>query len=116
MEDSRTIAQVWLENDTVAGYIWMEFREITDYHVSMAEITEIAVAEAFHRRGIATQMLTYAEQVARERGVQVLRSETGIENVASQGLHAKLRFYTYHLLYEKLLVDDPTQNSGDPVS
>jgi ribosomal protein S18 acetylase RimI-like enzyme len=88
----------------------MEFREITDYHIAMAEITEIAVADAYQRRGIATRILEHAEHVARERGVHVLRSETGIENVASQGLHAKLGFETYHVLYEKLLVEDPSRN------
>lgn len=49
------------------------------------------------------EMLAHAERVARERGAGLLRSEAGIENLASHGLHEKLGFDTYQLKYEKLL-------------
>lgn len=110
LEDERTLAEIWEDEGIVVGYVWVTFTDIADYNLTFAEIDDIAVADAYQRRGIASQMLMPVELLARERGAHILRSETGIENIASQGLHTKLDFQTYHLRYEKLLVDDPTQN------
>ena len=51
-------------------------------------------------------MLQRVETLAKERGASWIRSEAGIENTASQALHAKHGFRTYHIGYEKLLVDE----------
>ena len=55
------------------------------------------------RRGIGTQMLERAVSVARSHRADLLRSETGIANLASQGIHEKYGFSVYHMQYEKLL-------------
>jgi GNAT superfamily N-acetyltransferase len=110
LEDERTITEIWEDEDKAVAYVWIAFWDIPDYNITVAEVNDIAVANAYQRRGIATQMLAHAEQLARERGAHVFRSGTGIENLASQRLHAKQGFETYHVLYEKLLVDDPTRN------
>ena len=51
-------------------------------------------------------MLRRVELLAKERGASWLRSEAGIENAASQALHAKHGFRQYHIGYEKLLADE----------
>ncbi len=81
------------------------FQEIEGYDLTVAAVNDIEVVAARQRQGIGTLMLQRAEALARERGAQLLRSETGSENVASQGLHAKLGFEVFRLQYEKRLND-----------
>ena len=103
MKDERTIAEIWEDEDSVLAYLWVTFTNMPDYDISIAEINDIAVSPDFQRRGIALKLMAYIEQKARERGANLLRSGTGFENVASQGLHAKSGFQTYGIRYEKLL-------------
>jgi GNAT superfamily N-acetyltransferase len=103
MKDERTIAEIWEDEGSVAAYLWVTFRIVPDHDISIAEIHDIAVTPGFQRRGIALKLMAYMEQQARERGANLLRSGTGFENVASQGLHVKSGFQTYSIRYEKLL-------------
>ena len=103
MKDERTIAEIWEDEGSVAAYLWVTFTNMPDYNISIAEINDIAVAPDFQRRRIALKLMAYVEKQARERGANLLRSGTGFENVASQGLHAKSGFQTYSIRYEKLL-------------
>lgn len=103
MKDKRTIAEIWQNEDSVIAYLWVTFTNMPDYNISIAEINDIAVSPDFQRRGIALKLMAYIEQQARDRGANLLRSGTGFENTASQGLHAKSGFQTYSIRYEKLL-------------
>jgi GNAT superfamily N-acetyltransferase len=47
---------------------------------------DIAVALDYQRKGIGIMMLRHIEELAKERGATLLRSDTGIENMASQKL------------------------------
>ena len=113
MDDSRTVAEIWEIDEQVAGYVWATFTDLIGYDLTFAEIRDIAVSESYRRRGMATEMLSHVERLARDRGASVLRSEAGIENVASHKLHEKLGFETHRIGYEKLLVDDIGRRRGD---
>ncbi len=103
MQDERTIAEI-LEDDGVAvGYLWVTFHDVPDYGLTIGEVMDIAVAPEYQRQGIGRQMLRRAEVVARKHGSTLLRSDTGIENVASQRLHESLDFQPHRLSYEKVL-------------
>ena len=104
-EDGRTIAEFALANGEVAGYIWVTFMDVEDYDITIAEVNDIAVTQFYRRKGVGSQMLVYIEKLARERGARLLRSETGIENIASDRLHTKLGFKPYRIEYEKVLND-----------
>jgi ribosomal protein S18 acetylase RimI-like enzyme len=67
---------------------------------------DLGVTEEFRRQGIAMEMLAHIEEEVRSRGATLLRSDTGIENKASQKLHEKFGFKRYHVDYEKSLVDE----------
>jgi len=103
--DGRTLVDIWEEADARVGYLWVTFLEIEGYGLTVAEVNELAVTSTAQRRGIGTKMLQRAEAHARERGADILRSDTGIENVPSQKLHEKVGFDAYHLQYEKRLTD-----------
>lgn len=102
MDDKRTIAEIAEdEHGTIVGYLWVIFEDIEGYDTTVAYVTDIAVMTDFRGKGIGTEMLEHIEEVARVRGAHLLRSDTGIENEASQKLHEKLGFKSYHILYEK---------------
>jgi GNAT superfamily N-acetyltransferase len=103
MKDKRTIAEIWESGGSTVAYVWARFIDWPEYDTTAAEIDDIMVVPGFQRRGIAVQVIRYVEKLARERGATLLRSGTGIENVASQGLHTKSGFYTRRLEFEKEL-------------
>ena len=103
MKDERTIAEIWKDSGIIAGYLWVTFSEIVNYGITVAELKDIIVTSDYRRRGIAKKMLAHAEHLARERGADIFRSETGIDNTASQKLHESSGFETYRVQYEKLL-------------
>ncbi len=55
-------------------------------------VHRLAVDPAFRGRGIAAALLLHAEQIAKDRGIYVLRIDTGIENSATQKLFPKLGY------------------------
>ncbi len=111
MEDERTIASIWEEGGLVVGFVWVAIREVEGYDVTIAEINDIAVSESHRRRGIGTEILEHVEALARERGADLLRSDTGIENLASDRLHTKAGFKPIRTEYEKVLTPPPMARS-----
>ena len=107
MEDERTIASIWEEDGLAVGFVWVAFREVEGYDVTIAEINDIAVSASHRRQGIGTEILEHVEALARERGADLLRSDTGIENLASDRLHTKAGFKPIRTEYEKVLNPPP---------
>lgn len=103
MKDKRTMAEILEDDGNIAGYLWVPFTDIKDYDITIAVVMDIAVTTDYQRRGIGTKMMRHIEETARERGATLLRSDTGVENVASQKLHEKSGFKPYRIYYEKLL-------------
>jgi GNAT superfamily N-acetyltransferase len=110
MTDERTIAEIWEDGGAVVlvGYLWVKFSDLRwgDEDLTIAEVYDLAVTEDYQRRGIGRKLLAHAEQLARERGADILRSGTGIENTISQKLHTSSAFKTYYIQYEKLLTNE----------
>jgi ribosomal protein S18 acetylase RimI-like enzyme len=102
MKENRTMAEI-LEDDSVkVGYLWVTFTDVQDYGITIAGIMDIAVAPDYQRKGIGTTMLRHIEELAKEQGATFLRSDTGIENVASQKLHESFGFKPCRIHYEKV--------------
>jgi ribosomal protein S18 acetylase RimI-like enzyme len=108
MKDERTIAEILEDDGAVVGYLWVTLEDVEGYGITTASIMDIIVAPDYQRRGIGLMILTHAEKLAKERGAALLRSDTGIENIASQRLHEKFGFKTYRIHYEKVLRDVST--------
>jgi len=103
MKNKRTMAEILEDNGTPTGYLWVIFTDIQGYNMMIAQIMDIAVTPEHQRHGIGLSMLTRIEKIAKERGATFLRSDTGIENVASQKLHKKFGFRIKRIEYEKIL-------------
>jgi GNAT superfamily N-acetyltransferase len=102
LDDKRTFAEfVEDEHGTIIGYLWVIFEDIEGYDRTIAYVMDIAVMADFRGQGVGTEIMGHIEEVTRVRGANLLRSDTGIENEASQKLHEKLGFKPYHILYEK---------------
>jgi GNAT superfamily N-acetyltransferase len=103
LRDPRALAEVWEVEGKTAAFLWVRFTDVPDYNLVIAEIDEIAVLPEYQGQGVGKQLLEYAEIVAHQRGANVLRSETGIDNAASQRLHEKGGFSVYQVRFEKVL-------------
>ncbi|MCJ2519663.1 MAG: GNAT family N-acetyltransferase, partial [Candidatus Thermoplasmatota archaeon] len=103
MKDDRTIAEILEDDADIVGYIWVSFSEIQDYDLIVAEVMDIVVAPDYQHRGIGLKLMKRVERLSLERGATLLRSDTGIENMASQRLHEKAGLKPYRIIYEKVL-------------
>jgi ribosomal protein S18 acetylase RimI-like enzyme len=103
MKDERTMAEILEDKGSVVGYLWVTFSEIRGYDLTIAEIMDIAVASSHQRRGIGLSMLKRIEEAARQKGATLIRSDTGVENTASQKFHEKFGFKPYRIHYEKII-------------
>jgi len=55
-------------------------------------VHRLAVDPAFRGAGIAALMMRKAEEVATERGISIVRTDTSAENATAQRLFSKLRY------------------------
>ena len=63
----------------------------------LINIHDVAVADAYRRRGIAQQMMRYVEHIARERGCCKLTLEVLQGNRNAQQMYGKLGYAGYQL-------------------
>ena len=104
MQDSRSIAELLLDDDdAVIGYLWAPFWEEPEAGFSCMEVQDLYIEERARRQGLASQLMAYAEQKAKEYGAKVIRSGTGRENAASIALHKQLGYYVLRYEFEKVL-------------
>lgn len=103
-KDSRTIVEI-IEDESgcVVGYIWVPFCVDEESGFAFADIQDIYIEEDYRRSGLAAQLISYAEDKARQSGAKVIRSGTGCENIKSIRLHEKLGYYQYRYEFEKVL-------------
>ena len=102
--DLRTIAHIVEEDGAVIGFVWITFIDVKDYDLTIAEINDIAVSTSRRQEGVGTLILEHVENLVRASGAHLWRSETGLENTASDKLHLKMGFKPYRIEYEKVLV------------
>jgi ribosomal protein S18 acetylase RimI-like enzyme len=115
MKDKRTIAVMVEKNHTdytdykkrlhreVVGYMWVQFFDVIGYNLTYTEISELAVEPKYQRKGIASRMIKYIEDISRRKGIKYIRSGTGILNIPSQKLQDKLGYKPVWTRYEKKL-------------
>ncbi len=103
-KDKRTIAEIIEdENGKTLGYLWVPFLEDSESCFCFADIQDIYIEPEYRNRGIAIDLLKYAEENAKQNGAVVIRSGTGCENSASLALHEKTGYYVYRYELEKKL-------------
>ena len=83
--------------------MWVTFTDVKGHNITFASVMDIIVVPSYQRRGIGLRMMKHIKETARESGATLLRSDTGLQNVASQKLHEKAKFKPCRIHYEKVL-------------
>lgn len=81
------------ENGVITGFVCVQLKKSFCYDAYMPEITEVYVRPAYRNRGIASRMISFAEDYCR-RNYPLHRYEllTGAENRIAQSLYEKLGY------------------------
>lgn len=90
LEDDRTLAEIWLDDDDPIGFMWLQFIEVDGL-------------DPYQGRGIGAAMLSKAEQHARQTGATVLRGDTGAQNQRARRAIEQAGGFPAQITYEKLL-------------
>ncbi len=73
------------------------------YATSHAELTELYVMEEYRQRGIAGDLIAFANQVAAQKGARSILVQTGEDNAPALTLYKKHGYEEYDLTLRKKL-------------
>ena len=81
------------ENGVLTGFICVQLKKSFCYDVYTAEVTEVYVNPLHRRRGIASAMITFAEDYcSRNYPLHKFELLTGKENMIAQSVYSKLGY------------------------
>lgn len=81
------------ENGVLAGFVCIQLKKSFCYDEYMPEITEVYVKPTYREKGIASEMITYAEDYCSNKyPLHKYELLTGKENLIAQSLYSKLGY------------------------
>ena len=81
------------ENGTLVGFVCVQLKKSFCYNDYMPEITEVYVVPAYRRKGIASEMITFAEDYcAKNYSFHKYELLMGKKNVVAQSVYGKLGY------------------------
>ena len=84
------------------GFTCLRFARLITNALPYAEVTELFVEEAFHRRGIARALLAEAEALARDLGAPGVILFTGLKNETAQAFYRAVGYHDYAITMRKV--------------
>ena len=105
MSDPRCVETVILAKvaDEVVGFALVRVVPSVLYATPHAELTELYVMDEYRQRGIASELIAFAEQVAAQKGARSILVQTGDDNVPALTLYKKHGYEEYDLTLKKKL-------------
>lgn len=93
MNNNQEIVIVAVVNDVLVGFVCVQLKKSFCYDEYMPEITEVYVRSEYRKQGIASEMITYAENYCSEN-YPLHRFEllTGEKNFIAQSVYSKLGY------------------------
>ena len=93
MRNAQEVVIVDDENGILTGFVCVQLKKSFCYDDYIPEITEVYVRSAYRNRGIASNMISFAENYC-SRNYPLHRFEllTGEKNLAAQALYRKLGY------------------------
>jgi ribosomal protein S18 acetylase RimI-like enzyme len=85
----------------VAGFACLRLVPYMSGDDRYAELTDLFVAEAFRRRGVARALLAHVEQLAREGGASGMLLVTGFDNQGAQAFYRAVGYANFALAMNK---------------
>ena len=93
MNNKQEVVIVADEDDMLVGFVCVQLKKSFCYDEYMPEITEVYVRPAYRERGIASQMISFAEDYcSKNYPLHKYELLTGTENIIAQSLYAKLGY------------------------
>ena len=81
------------EGDMLVGFVCVQLKKSFCYDDYMPEITEVYVKPAYRKRGIASEMIAFAEAYcSKNYAVHKYELLTGKENFVAQSVYSKLGY------------------------
>ena len=93
MNNQQEVVIVDDENGVLTGFVCVQLKKSFCYDEYMPEITEVYVRPAYRKKGVASEMISFAEDYcARNYPLHKYELLTGSENVIAQSLYNKLGY------------------------
>lgn len=88
------------EDNELVGFVCVQLKKSFCYDEYMPEITEVYVKPAYRKRGIASEMITFAEKSCIENyPLHKYELLTGKNNLTAQAVYEKLGYTNDHELH-----------------
>lgn len=106
MSDPNCVETVILAKvaDKALGFALLRVVPSVLYSTPHAELTELYVLEEYRQRGIASELLAFAEQIAVQKGARSILVQTGDDNSPALSLYRKHGYEEYDLTLRKVIV------------
>ena len=103
MSDPNCVETVILAKvaDKAVGFALVRVVPSVLYSTPHAELTELYVMDDYRQRGIASELITFAEQVAAQKGARSILVQTGDDNLPALALYKKYGYEEYDLVLKK---------------
>lgn len=105
MSDPNCVETVILAkiDDEAIGFALVRVVPSVLYATPHAELTELYVMDEYRQRGIASDLIAFAEQVAAQKGARSILVQTGDDNLPALSLYKKRGYEEYDLTLKKNL-------------
>ena len=90
-------------DDAAVGFALIRVVPSVLYATPHAELTELYVMDDYRQRGIASELIAFAEQVAAQKGARSILVQTGDDNLPALSLYKKRGYEEYDLALKKRL-------------
>ena len=93
MHNKQEVVIVAEEDDMLVGFVCVQLKKSFCYDDYMPEITEVYVKPAYRKRGVASEMIAFAENYCSENyPLHKYELLTGQENLVAQSVYSKLGY------------------------
>lgn len=90
-------------SDRTIGFALIRIIPTILYATPHAELTELYVIEEFRQQGIASRLIAFAENIAKQKGAKSIYIQTGDDNVPALSLYHKHGYEDYDVVLKKNL-------------
>jgi Acetyltransferases len=93
LNNKQEIVIICDDGHLLVGFVCVQLKKSFCYDDSMPEITEVYVKPEYRRRGIAKDMITFAEDCCKSNvGLHKFELLTGSDNIVAQTVYSKLGY------------------------
>lgn len=88
-------------SDQTIGFALIRIVPTILYATPHAELTELYVMEEFRQQGVASDLIAFAEKIAKQKGAKSILIQTSDDNIPALSLYHKLGYEEYDVVLKK---------------